>query len=101
MAVINEVVYKNFDNEIKLTVKLDGAVVDWTSATGFILTVNGVDITSGITGGADSVITFDIGDAAVTAGVYNARLVVQDATHPLGQVVFDTNSSDQVKIRFV
>lgn len=103
MSTITEVIYKGFENEIAVTVKLDNAIVDWTAATGFTLTINDTDITSGITGGADSVITLDIGTllGVIPLGTYETRLAVTDASHPTGQIVIDENGEDKLVLKIV
>lgn len=101
MATVEEVVYLGRDNIFAITVTEGGALVDFTAATSYQLTVNEVTHTSGMTGDDSGVITFDIGDIAVGQGKHRAHLVVIDPTHPLGQVVVDEHSENPLEITFV
>ena len=105
MAAINERVYVGRDNVIRLRLSEDGVAIDTGTITRVIIIFGGLTVDSQTQGGlsgpvfytqASGVIQLRLGHVTgiPAAGVYNARLVVYDASNPTGIVwVYETSLS--------
>jgi len=91
-----EIVYSGHENSIDLVLKADGIAVALTSVTRMTLTL-GTKLIDSDNGGADPIrwiqsgyatgeIRLFLGDQTISAGNYQAPLVVYDLTNPDGVV---------------
>ena len=86
-----EILWLGRDNTIDVQLKADGAAQDLSGATHMALVFSGSTISSvgrstwfDWTSGSTGVIKFKLGGATISAGIYDAELIVYDTTNENG-----------------
>lgn len=103
-----EIVHKSRDNINIVAFYEDNSAMDFSAVTRVILKLysrNSVlkhteDSSSSpvLLSWASNQITFDIGSIDIAVGVYQAEVVIYDASHPNGQVIAHPESQDDLLI---
>jgi hypothetical protein len=93
--MINEMVYQGRDNVNQLTLTEDGLPVNLSAATRMLLQFDGSDVEADsalsneyIDWDAQGRVNLRLGSLPIIPSKYPATLIVYDADHPEGQVVF-------------
>lgn len=92
VSQVTEIIAKDLDNDFQIIISDDSGVVDFTAVTRMTIEADGVikdsDIdASAITWDSLGVITFKLGDMALSKGFYSATLIAFDPAHSSGQLI--------------
>ena len=97
-----ELVFLGRDNVNELAVTEDGQPIDFTSATRMLLKFEGSgvvadsDVSSEFISWAADTITLKLGSLAIVPSKYPGTLIVFDADHPNGQVLFHARDTEVI-----